>query len=93
MILDITASGKTTLVQDMACNSMFEKLKRIHWISKVKLSNQREAEIDSCFAPKIEFYKPQDEYDLKKTFNYLENLYRNKMEKKGVLTQDKGMGE
>ena len=29
---------------------------------------QPEAEIDSCFERKVEFYNPPDEYDLKKTF-------------------------
>ena len=94
LVLGSTASGKTTLIQEMACNSMFGKLKSFHWISKVKLFKQREAEIDSCFVPKVDFLNLQDEYDLKKTFSDLENLYREKIEKKGIVAnKGNGMGE
>ena len=61
---------------------MLGKLKGAYWVSAVKLSKARDVEIDFCFEPKIEFYNPQDEHDLKKTFVDLENLYREKLEKK-----------
>ena len=35
---------------------------------------------------KVEFYNPVDEYDLRKTFADLENLYREKLEKKNIAT-------
>ena len=70
---------------------MFGKLEGIHWISQIELSKQREAEIDSCFEPKVEFYQPQDEYDLKKTFTDLENLYKERVEK-NKIAQSKGSG-
>ena len=76
-----TGSGKTTLVQEMARNSMFGKRRGVHWISKFKLSKQREAEIDSCFTSRVEFYSPQDEDDLQKTFDDLENIERERIEK------------
>ena len=76
---------------------MFGKLRQVHWISKVQLSKHREAEIYSCFSPKVEFYNPQDEYDLKKTFNDLENIYREREEKlklgDGLVTRGNEMGE
>ena len=81
LVLGGTEGGKTTFVQELACNSMFEKLEGIHWILQIGLSKQREAEIDSCFEPKVEYYQPQDEYDLKKTFTDLENLYKERVEK------------
>ena len=68
LVLGSFASGKTTLVQEMASNSMFGKLERAHWISAVELLKKREAEIDSCFEPKVEFYYPESEYELKKDF-------------------------
>ena len=73
---------------------MFGKLEGIHWISQVGLSKQREAEIDPCFEPKVEFYQPQDEYNLKKTFTDLENLYKERVEK-NKIPQNEGssMGE
>ena len=75
-MLGSTGSGKMTLVQEMTSNSLFGELRGVHWISKLQLSKQREAEIDSCFTPKVEFYSPQDEGDLEKTFDDLENIYR-----------------
>ena len=60
---------------------MFGKLQGVYWISKVELSKQREAEIDSSFEVVVDFYNPQDEFDFKKTFDVLENLYREKVEK------------
>ena len=89
-----TAGEKTAFVQKLSCNSMFGKLEGVHWISQVRLSEQREAKIDSSFEPKVEFYRPQHEYDLKKTFSDLENLYKERVEKnKIVQSESSGMGE
>ena len=68
----------------MASNSVFRKLEGVYWMSTVKFSKAREAEIDSCFEPKVEFYNPEDEYDLKKSFVDLENLYREKLKEEYV---------
>ena len=86
LVLGSTASRKTILVEEMAFNSVFGKLEGAHWISAVKLSKERKAVIDSYFEPKVEFYNPVDEYDLGKTFADLENLYREKLEKKEIVT-------
>ena len=66
LVLGSTGSGKMTLVQEMTSNSLFGELRGVHWISKLQLSKQRAAEIDSCFTQKVEFYSSQDEEDLKK---------------------------
>ena len=58
----------------------------MHWICAVKLSKKRQAEINSCFEPKVEFYYLESEYELKKTFDDLENLYREKFKKKKMLS-------
>ena len=81
LVLGSLASGKTTLVEEMASNSMFGKLKDVHWVSAVKISKVREAEIDSCFQSKVEFYNPQDEYDLKKNFCRLRKSLQRKTRK------------
>ena len=81
LVLGSSASRKTTVAQEMASNYMFSKLKGSHWISRVKLSKQREAELGSCFEPKFEFCYPWDERDVEKTFWDLENQYREKREK------------
>ena len=93
LVLGSSASDKTTLVQEMASNSMFGKLERAHGVSAAELLKSREAEIDSCFKPKVEFYNPQDEYDLKKAFVHLENLYRGKLEKKKIVVENIGNGK
>ena len=72
LVLGSSASGKMTLVQEMASNSMFRKLAGAHLISAVELSKKREAEIDSCYEPKVEFYYPESQDELKKTFDNLE---------------------
>ena len=84
-----SASEKTTIVQEMVSNSMFGKLGGVQWISAAKLSKEGQAETDSCFEPKVEFYNPRDWYCLKKTSADLENLYRGKLEKKKI---DAGRG-
>ena len=85
LVLGYMGSGKITLVQELACHLMFGKLRQAHWISKVQLSKHREAEKDSCFSPEVEFYSPQDEKHLKKTFNNLENIYRERED--GLVTR------
>ena len=66
LVLCSTDSGKMTLVQEMASNSLFGELRGVHWMSKLQHSKQRAAEIDSCFTQKVELYSSQDEKDLKK---------------------------
>ena len=66
LVLVSTRSGKATLVQEIGGNSMFGKLQGVCWISKVELSKQREAKIDSSFEAVVDFYNPQDEFDFKR---------------------------
>ena len=83
---------RRTLGQEMASNSISGELRGVHWISK-----QTEAERDSRFTPKVEFYSPQDEGDLEKTFDDLENIYRERVEKMPFDNESNdvsnGMGE
>ena len=44
-----------------------KRLRGVHWISS--------------FTPKVKFYIPQDEKDLEKTFDNLENIYGERVEK------------
>ena len=67
---------------------MFGKVQGVYWISKVELSKQREAEMDSSFEAVVDFYNPQDEFDFKRTFDVLENLYREKVEKQKIIGQE-----
>ena len=57
-------------------------------------SSCREAEIYSSFEAVVDFYNPQDEFGLKKSFDDLENLYREKVEKQNIIKQkNHGKGE
>ena len=85
LVLGSSASGKTSLVQEIATNSMFGKLEGVYWVSGVKLSKKREIKIESCFEQKVDFSYPSDEYNLNKIFDDLENIYREKEEKKNQL--------
>ena len=56
LVLGSMKSGKTSLVQQLGCNGMFWELRKVNWISKVDLSNRRDAEIESYFSAEEEFY-------------------------------------
>ena len=45
LIFGWTECGKTTFVQNLALNNFFGNLKKIKWISGIRLSKKREAEI------------------------------------------------
>ena len=74
LVLGSTGRGKTSVVQRLGWNGMFGELQKVHWISKVELSKRREVEIESCFSAEVEFYNPQEEYKLEKTFRDLKNI-------------------
>ena len=68
LVLGRTGSEKTSLDRWIGSNEMFRKLKKIHWIFKVDLSEERKVETDSCFKAEVKFYNPQEEYKLDETF-------------------------
>lgn len=88
LVLGSTGSGKATLVQEICEDSTFGKHEEVYWISKVELSKQREAEIDS-FEAVADFQNRQDEFDLKKTFDGPENLYQQEVQKQKIITGKK----
>ena len=44
------AYGKTFFTQKLAVNNFFSKLKKTEWLLYIKLTKEREAETESCFA-------------------------------------------
>ena len=82
LVLGSSENGKTSLVQEIASNSMFGKLERVYWVSGINLSKKKEGEIESCFEGKVDFHYPSDEYELSKTFYDFENIYKEKDKKK-----------
>ena len=65
LILGQTACGKTFFTQKLAVNNLFGGLKKTEWVSYIKLTKEREAKIESCFACPFKFHYPQDQNDLK----------------------------
>ena len=55
-----TGCGKTGFVQKLAVNKFFGELLKTEWVSYAKLDKQREAEIQSCFDCKTDFYYPRN---------------------------------
>ena len=55
------ACGKTFFTQKLAVNNFFDKLKKTEQVSYIKLTKEREAEIESCFMCEVEFHYPEDQ--------------------------------
>ena len=64
LIVGRTECGKTTFMQKLALNNFFGNLKKAEWVSGIRLSKKREAEIETNFSCKIEFHYPADEDEL-----------------------------
>ena len=61
LIVGRTECGKTTFVQKLALNNFFGDLKKVKWVSGIRLSKRREAEIESNFSCEVKFSYPIDE--------------------------------
>ena len=64
LILGRTECGKTTFIQNLAINDFFGELKSVKWLSGIKLSERREAEIESNFKCDVKFDYPNDKDEL-----------------------------
>ena len=64
LIVGRTECGKTTFVQKLALNNFFGDLKKVKWVSGIRLSQKREAEIESNFSCEVKFSYPLDEDEL-----------------------------
>ena len=53
-----TSCGKTSFVQRLCVNNIFGELEKIEWVSKIELSEQREAQTQYCFSFQFEFHYP-----------------------------------
>ena len=62
LIVGWTECGKTTFMQKLALHNFFGKLKKAEWISGITLTKKREAEIQTNFSCKVEFYYAADEH-------------------------------
>ena len=55
LVVGQTECWKTTFIQKLAINNLFGNFKSVEWISQIKLSKAREAEIESCFKVKSHY--------------------------------------
>ena len=62
--------GKTGFVQKLAVNKFFGELLKTEWVSYVKLDKQLEAEIQSCFDCKTDFYYPRNKDKFESLLEY-----------------------
>ena len=49
LVVGRTGCRKTSFVQNLARNKLFGDIKKVFWISKIDLSNEREDDIRDCF--------------------------------------------
>ena len=64
LVLGRTECGKTTFIQNLAINDFFGNLKIVKWLSGIRLSKKREAEIESSFNCEVQFAYPNDKEEL-----------------------------
>ena len=64
LIVGRTECGKTTFVQKLALNNFFGDLKKVKWVSGIRLNQKKEAEIESNFSCEVKFSYPLDEDEL-----------------------------
>ena len=60
LIVGRTECGKTTFMQRLALFIFFGDLKEAEWVSGIKLTKVREAEIQSNFSCELNFSYPTD---------------------------------
>ena len=64
LIVGRTECGKTTFIQNLGVNNFFGQLKKVKWVSGIRLDKRREAEIESNFNCGVKFSYPSDKEEL-----------------------------
>ena len=64
LVLGRTECGKTTFIQNLGINNFFGELKKVKWVSGIRLNKTREAEIESNFNCEVNFSHPSDKEEL-----------------------------
>ena len=59
LTVGMTRCEKTYFTQKLAVNNFFGKIKRVEWVSYIDLDEEREAEVESCFFPDVDFHYPK----------------------------------
>lgn len=69
-----TGCGKTSFVKNFAVENIFGKLEKLEWVSQITLSEQREAQMQSCFSSQVEFHYPNGVNGLKDLVNQIKKV-------------------
>ena len=80
LVVGRTGCGKTAFVQKLAINKLFGELNAAEWVSFIKLDKTREAEIQSYFECKLDFYYPRN----KEHFEELLEYFKTKSNSSGI---------
>ena len=64
LVLDKTGYGKTYFLQKSGLNKFFSNLIKTEWVSCIDTDEERQAEIQSCFASKVEFHSAKEPDEL-----------------------------
>ena len=66
LVVGKTGCGKTYFLQKLGLHNFFGEIVKIEWISGIKISKTKEADIQSCFGNEVEFSNASSPNDLKK---------------------------
>ena len=66
-----TSCRKTYFVQKNSVNNLFGDLKKIEWLSQIKLTTSREAEFQPCFDTQVDFHLDELLQHFKKILSHL----------------------
>ena len=66
LVVGKTGCGKTYLLQKLALNKFFGKLVKTESVTGIKINEQREAEVQTCFSIKVKLHQATDPDELTK---------------------------
>ena len=66
LVVGKIGSGKTYLLQKLALNKFFRELVKTESVTGIKINEQREAEVQTCFSIKVKLHQATDPDELTK---------------------------
>ena len=93
LVVGRTGCGKTYFLQKLGLNNFFGKIVKTGWVSRIEISEAREAKIQSCFSNEVEFHYAPDVDSLKsliETFKLrTEDIIENDSDEDSVYGENK----
>ena len=93
LVVGKTGCGKNYFLQKLGLHNFFGEIVKIEWISGIKISKTREAEIQSCFGNEVEFSNTLSPNDLKKLTETFKLRTKDLIENDDVNINDSVYGE